>query len=118
METVRRAAVGQAAKARRETEAMSDTRYVGFDGKRLRWVEKAISETEKWAKETTDDAKTEMTFSRPGDFDMDAAIDSKRAVEGAKETLRALEAEREGILARQALIEKDVAGGKYDDDYS
>jgi hypothetical protein len=55
-------------------------------------------------------------FSRPGEFDYDAATDDQAAVENAQATLKALEAEKEGILARQALIQRDADAGKYEDD--
>jgi hypothetical protein len=93
-------------------------RYVGFDGKRLRWVEDAIAITEKWIEEAGSSADTEIMFGRPGDFDWDAATDTKSEIKNARETLAKLEAEREAILSRQALLQRDADAGKYDDDYS
>jgi hypothetical protein len=98
---------------------MSDSaRYLGFNGERLRWVEQAIETTMKWMEEAGGDAFVEIMFSRPGEFDYDAATDDQEAVRKAEVTVKALEDEKESILARQALIQRDADAGKYDDDYS
>ena len=61
-------------------------------------------------------ATVEIMFSRPDEFDYDAATDDQQAVGKAEVTLKALEAEKESILARQALIQRDADAGKYEDD--
>jgi len=93
-----------------------ELRYLGFEGERLRWVEQAIATTDQWIKEASDDAQVEIMFSRPGEFDYDDATDQELAAKRARTTSKALEEERDAILARQAHFQSDVEAGKYDDE--
>lgn len=97
---------------------MSDdsARYRGFQGERLRWIEEAIVSTRRWIEEAGESASNELTFSRPGDFDYDVAIDNTHAIKAAEETLKALEVERQGIKTNEAVLQSDLDAGKYDDD--
>lgn len=94
---------------------MSDEhRYLGHNGERLRWVEQAIGTTHKWIKDTRDSAFEEIIFSRPGEYDYDAATDEGLAVKKAETTLKALEAEKAEILAGQARMQHDIEQGNYE----
>ena len=88
--------------------------YAGYSGERLRWVEQAIETTRKWMEEANSAATAEIAFSRPGGLDYDLATDLKLAVKEAETTLQTLEAEKQGILARQDHTRRDVDAGRYD----
>ena len=42
-----------------------ESRYLGFEGERLRWVEQAIVTTDQWIKEASGDARVDIMFSGP-----------------------------------------------------
>jgi|AP45_3_1055517.scaffolds.fasta_scaffold690666_1 hypothetical protein len=95
---------------------MTKSRYLGFQGERLRWVERAIATTDQWIKEASDEASVEIVFSRTYSWDYDDATDQQAAAEKARATLKLLEEERDAILARKAHLQRDVEAGKYDDE--
>ncbi len=77
--------------------------YSGPDGERLRWTERALSVSRAWVARERDDARIDGAFSRPHTLDHDHSIDLLAECVRAERTVEALEAERETILARQAL---------------
>jgi len=94
----------------------SEGKYLGLDGKRLRWVEQALEATRSWIEKARADSGVECLFSAPGDWDYDYATDLELEAKQAEQTLQALEAERTRILARQKHLEGDSAAGKYQDE--
>jgi hypothetical protein len=104
---------------REQATHMSDeAKYLGFAGQRLRWVEHAIAATQEWMKEARGDAFVEIAFTRPGSYDYDSGTDQGLAVKRAAETLKSLEAERKWLLSSDKAISRDLAAGKYEDDFS
>jgi hypothetical protein len=73
-------------------------RYPRMRGERLRWIKEAIAKTRSWIREAGSSALAEKTFSRPGEFDYDAATDVSLAIRSAAVTLTALEAEEQSLL--------------------
>ena len=69
-----------------------------------------------WIEGASESAHWEIVFSWPFELDYDLATDEQLAVEKARTTLGALQEEREGILAGNAAIQRDLEAGKYDDE--
>lgn len=58
-----------------------------------------------WIDQTEAQARTELSFSAPGDFDYDLSIDELHVLEHAKATVAAAEAELAALDARAGLRE-------------
>ena len=93
----------------------SEGKYLGLDGKRLRWVDRRLKRRVPGSRRRADSG-VERLFGTPGDWDYDYATDLELEAKQAEQTLRALEAERTHILARQKHLEGDSAAGKYQDE--
>lgn len=86
-----------------------------YDGpSRSTWVDDAIELTEAWIQYADAEARVELAFSAPGDWDYDFSIDRIRQVKLARKTLEALKAERELIAQCAESIKRDTEEGKYD----
>ena len=90
----------------------SESKYLGLDGERLRWVEQALEATRSWIEKARADSGVERLFGTPGGWDYDYATDLELEAKQAEQTLRALEAERTHILTHQAHLKRDTASGK------
>lgn len=88
----------------------------GADNERLRWVTDAIATTTTWIEQRADEAKAELSFSTPGDWDYDYHTDVLRQTKEAALTVEALRAEQKLILACQAHLRHDTDAGKYEDE--
>jgi len=82
--------------------------------RRLEWVEAAVKATEEWIEWATQEAKMEIAFSAPGDFDMDYSHDQLKVVERSRDTLAALRAEADLIRERDTWRDAAAKRGKYD----
>lgn len=64
-----------------------------------------LAGTRAWIEQTEAEARTELSFSAPGDFDYDLSVDQLHVIEHAKATVAAAEAELAALDARAALRE-------------
>jgi len=87
---------------------ISDARYV--------WVQSAIAETDAWIAAELRDAQIERMISSPGSWNYDVGTDLEQQVNLARETLSALQAERDLIIRSSAHLRADLDDGKYADD--
>ena len=64
-----------------------------------------LATTRAWIEQTESEARTELSFSAPGDFDYDLSVDQLHVIEHAKATAAAAEAELAAIDGRTRLRE-------------
>jgi hypothetical protein len=69
----------------------------GIDNERLRWIDAALATTTAWIEREANEAKGELSFSRPGEWDYDYNTDVLSQTKQAAKTVDALRAEREVI---------------------
>ena len=80
----------------------------------MQWVEEAIATTEAWIEREYAESRTELAFSAPGEWDYDYNTDVIRQTKQARETVEALEKERELIIRSADHLKRDTDDGKYD----